>query len=252
MSNLIPIVFSPSLYASGCTVTYTSATTLTVASGVVRDSTNTFDIPVATPLLVSSTFNGVGGLDTGAIANNTLYGVFVIFDPTNQNVVGTLLSTSFTAPVMPSYRGRTYGALRLVDFVLTDGSSHFLPFYNVGNYQSRYKQYDVPIAALTAGAATSYTAVNLGVAVPALNFGRVKLNATYVPHAAGETASLQPTGGTGATVVIDGIVASVAQTSVVDIVPLISASVPKVSYALSVGTSPAALSLAVAGYEYFI
>lgn len=247
-----PIVFAPNLYVNGCVCAYATNATWTVGVGELRDSTNTYDIPVTSELTVNTAVSGANGLDTGTIAASTMYALYVIFDPTNNVPTACLLSASFTSPVMPSTRGTTYGAYRLVDFLLTDGSSHLLPAYNCGTGSARYKQYDAPISVQTTGAATSYTAIDLSVAVPNVQFGRVKFRAGYTPHAAAETASLTPTGGTGNAYVTSGIVASVLQNETVDLLPLVAASKAEISYKVSVTTSPANLAVSVVGYEYFL
>lgn len=61
--------------------------------------------------------SGAGGLDTGSIAADTFYAVFVIHDGTNTNL---LLSLSATAPTLPS--GYTYFAR--IGWILTDSSTY--------------------------------------------------------------------------------------------------------------------------------
>jgi hypothetical protein len=251
MSNLQPVINLGNKYVNGCLGAWASTTTRTVAAGQLRDDTDTFDIVVAAPLTVSSAVSGAGGLDTGTIANNTVYAVFVIFDPTGAVPPALLLSTSFTSPVMPSVRGVTYGAKRLVDFTKTDGSAQFLLDYNFSSNSSLvYKQFDAPIVVLNAGNAGTATTVDLSGSLPTSITGRAKLQADYTPHAAAETAQLKPFGATANTAVISGIVASVKQTNIFDVLP--SSGAPKLSYLLSVTTSPAALTLSLLGAEFFI
>lgn len=64
-----------------------------------------------------------GGLDTGAIASNTWYAVWLI-KRSDTGVVDALFSTSFTAPIMPT----NYDFKRLVGAVKTDGSSNVLAY----------------------------------------------------------------------------------------------------------------------------
>jgi hypothetical protein len=253
----VPIVNLGFLYKTGLAVSYGSATTVSVALGQCRDSTNTFDIVIPSlgqtaPLTCSTTFVGANGLDTGTVAANTMYHLFALMDTTNLNHPALLLSKSATAPVLPSVNGVTYSAFRLIDHVLTDGSANILKFYNSPGYSSIFKQYDTPISVLSSGNQTAYTAVDLSGAVPLANFGRVKFQSTYVPNAAGQTAKVQATGATGDEYTINGIVASVAQTDLFDLLPLTSSSKPEVSYKVSVATSPAAFSLAVVGYEFSV
>lgn len=71
---------------------------------------------------------GLGCLDTGAVANSTWYYVFLI-KRTDTSVTDALCSASITAPVMPA----NYTVKRLVGFLKTDGSAHFVPFTQHGN-----------------------------------------------------------------------------------------------------------------------
>lgn len=70
-----------------------------------------------------------GGLDTGAVAGNTLYAVWLIKRSDTQ-VVDALFSTSFTAPTMPA----DYDEKRLIGAVCTDSSSNIIQFVQVGDY----------------------------------------------------------------------------------------------------------------------
>lgn len=77
-----------------------------------------FLAPTAAQTLTASTaVSGLGGIDTGSVANSTWYSVWVISNGTLWN---TLLSTSDTSPTMPV--GYTYKAR--VGWVRTDGSAN--------------------------------------------------------------------------------------------------------------------------------
>lgn len=243
-------------YRTGLDVSYATAATVTVAAGQCRDSTNTFDIVVPSlgqtaPLTCSTAFDGLNGLDTGTVEASTTYGLFVVFDPTGRNQPGLLLSKSFTAPIMPSANGYTYGAFRLIDFVLTDGSSNIRKFYNTPGVGTTYKQYDAPIQITTAVPET-YTPLDLSVAVPTIGYGRVIMRSSFTPAAANDTASITPTGSANDYFVMNGLVATVAQTNIFPIVPVQTSGVPKISYKVSNDTAPTAISLWVLGYEFTV
>lgn len=70
-----------------------------------------------------------GGLDTGSVANTTLYAVWLI-ERSDTGVVDALFSTSFTSPTMPT----NYDRRRLIGAVRTDGSANILSFVQVGDY----------------------------------------------------------------------------------------------------------------------
>lgn len=81
-------------------------------------------VNVAASLAVS----GAGGLDTGAEGSSTTYYVWLIRKSSDGTVNG-LLSTSATAPTMPS----GYDQKRLVSFRRNDGSSNFIRAYQVND-----------------------------------------------------------------------------------------------------------------------
>lgn len=72
---------------------------------------------------------GNGMLDTGAIASNTTYHIFLI-QRSDTGVEDILASTSPTAPTMPT----NYDHKRRIGSVITDGSSLIKAFYQVGGW----------------------------------------------------------------------------------------------------------------------
>lgn len=248
MTNTVaPIVNLPFLYVNNLEVTWVSTTALAMSAGQCRDSTNIFDMVSNSALALSSAVSGLGGLDTGTIAASTQYYVFLVTDPVSANQPGMLLSASATAPVLPF----GYSAFRRLGTVRTDGSSHFLAFYTSGTGSSRYLQYDAPVSitVTSSGTSASYVAMDLSVAVPPANFGRVTINFDWTVNAAGDVLGFTPTGATGDFILIKGLVASVHQGQQVQIKPLIAASKPEISYKVSAGTLA---SVVLEGYEYLL
>lgn len=251
--QLIPIVNLPNLYADNCQVSWASATTLSVAAGQVRDSTNIYDIALSEAITLDGAVNGVNGLDTGALAANTWYAVFVIYDPTNANPPKTLLSTSATAPLMPSLYGTTYGAFRRIGWVKTDGSEEFLKFYCIGKGKERFYQWDVPISILSGGSSATFAAVNASVGAPK-QVAPIYLNIAYTPTTAASVASIRPTGSTAAAlscpIELKSTVNAVAvKDSMVKILPLLSSGNASIDYIV---TASDALSLTVAAFEDYL
>jgi len=74
---------------------------------------------------ISTGSNGVNGLDVGSVAASTWYSVWIIY---NGTTVAGLISTSATAPTMPS--GYTYKAR--VGWMVTDGSAHLVNTLQLG------------------------------------------------------------------------------------------------------------------------
>lgn len=157
----IPIVNLPYLSIQGLNFSAMASSTFTVAAGMARDSTNTYDIPVPNNLTCSTTFVGAGGLDTGTVAPSTAYAVFVIYDPSQNNPSDTLLSLSGTNPLMPSLNGVTYGAFRRIGWIITDPSSVIYPMDQVGTQNDRYYTYRPQLQILATGSAATLTFVPL-------------------------------------------------------------------------------------------
>jgi len=103
------------------------------------------------------TVSGANGLDTGSEASDTWYYLWLIY---NGTTVAGLLSTSATAPTMPS--GYTYKAL--VSAVRNNGSSNFVPYTQEG----MTLDYSSSVSVLAGGTATVETAISLLTTVPAI------------------------------------------------------------------------------------
>lgn len=107
---------------------------------VVRNSSGDPALLAGVSLSIDSAASGVNGLDTGAVASNTWYAIWVIW---NGTTVAGLLSLSGTAPTMPS--GYTHKTR--VGWIRTDGTANKYPLAFVQD--GRRVQY-VPAGALTA------------------------------------------------------------------------------------------------------
>lgn len=207
MANIVvgyPMVNAGSLYINGLHLTTNSTTAINVVAGSARDATNQDDIVLAANTVLSISSNGVNGLDTGTVAANTFYYVFVIgsslgANPEINNITQvstmasgsnilngtvisegtvsqptwsvnnnyqpvTLLSLSSSAPLLPE----GYDMFRRVGAILTDGTPHVLSFWQeeTGNGTNRKMWYDAPISVLAATAEAAFTAQALTVAVP--------------------------------------------------------------------------------------
>lgn len=190
--SLTPIINAGILYVNNCQVAQTGNAACTIAAGQVRDSTNTFDIVVPSTLTVGAGNVGLNGIDTGTLAASTFYAVYVIADATGFNPVASIVSTSFSGPLMPF----GYSIYRRLGVMLTNSSSHFLPFWVSGLNSGKSLIWDVPIRVLNAGTATSLTEVSLAGGVPNISTGQVQvlLTAAYTPNSASNIASFTPFG----------------------------------------------------------
>lgn len=121
------------------------------------------------------TASGANGLDTGAEAGNTFYYVWII---SNGSTTAALLSTSATAPTMPT--GYTFKAL--VSVVRNDGSSNFISFKQYG-LEYRYTAWQVAFnGAITGG--TTWNSVDITNYVPS-SVSQIALGSAASSTAAG-------------------------------------------------------------------
>lgn len=106
---------------------------ITVAVGKARADSDDADLVLGTAITkrIDATWvvgNNEGGLDTGAVGNDTWYHVFLIKRP-DTGVVDALFSTSATAPTMPA----NYTKKRRLGAVKTDGSANIIAFIQTGD-----------------------------------------------------------------------------------------------------------------------
>lgn len=202
----IPIVTQPFMYINDMNIAWASNTTLTVAAGQCRDSSNTIDINLGnylganpdisanTTTTLNAAVNGVNGLDTGSLANSTKYYVYAIADSFGFNRPGVILSTSATSPIMPSGSFPSgYNVFRKIGFALTDGSAHFLHYYITGNGNSRLYTLDAVQTAKTSGGSATYAALDLSGGLPS-TVQEINLLYTFVPNTQGNSFNFRPTG----------------------------------------------------------
>jgi hypothetical protein len=105
-----------------------------VTAGEARDATDVESLRLATEITKQinaawAVGDDAGGLDAGAVAADTLYAVWLIMR-SDTGVVDALISTSFTAPTMPT----DYDYKRLIGAVMTNGASNVIQFTQVDNY----------------------------------------------------------------------------------------------------------------------
>lgn len=242
----VPVVNLIYKETQGFESSWVSNTTLSIAAGQTRDSTNVFDIALSAVTVLDAATTGLNGLDTGALAATKLYKLFVIGDPQSGLPTGLLLSLSDT-PLMPM----GYLTYKKIGYWATDASSHFLLGYNAGSYQKRRFMYDaVRATAVTAGNATSFTNVSLAELVPAVDNTNIYAYVDLTPGAAGRALSLQAAGATGTATgtVITGQVTAVHVTGTVEVMAKLVTAVPNIAY--KVANSGDACAISVAGFDY--
>jgi hypothetical protein len=142
-----------------------STSTLVISSGIARDSTDINDITLSATATLNTAIAGVAnGLDIGVLAATTLYAVYVIADSKEYQPTATLLSASFTQPLLPF----GYDMFRRIGTVLSNAAgTRILNFHQRGNGSGRDTWYAVPLPTLiVAGAAVIFTPVILTTWVP--------------------------------------------------------------------------------------
>jgi len=162
----------PANYMSGPTVAYVSASSIKIPAGFqCRSATDDFNIAFASDTTVSIASSGANGLDTGSEASSTWYYLWAIGDSSGTHSPAGLLSVSSTSPTMPT----GYDKKRLLPIAIkNDGSSNFLPFRIIkqsGFLMVIYTTFETTAswAALSAGTATTFTAVSLASFVPPIS-----------------------------------------------------------------------------------
>jgi hypothetical protein len=132
-SSLIPL---PRNYIAGLiTSNGTDADhDIDIAIGEARDTTDTDNLVLAASITKQldaawAVGDAAGGLDTGSIASDTLYALWLI-RRSDTEVVDALFSASFTAPTMPA----NYDQKRLIGAVKTDSSANIIPYLQSGDY----------------------------------------------------------------------------------------------------------------------
>lgn len=257
-----PIYTLPVLNINGLVVSNdatTPNTLLNISAGTARDSANVMDITlgsanpnlqgstVTAPLTLNAEVNGVNGLDTGSFAASKVYAVYMIADSRYYEPVACLMSLALSAPQMPF----GYDSYRLIGYAVSDSSTHFLKMYCCGNGNARQFYYDAPIAtAVTAGNATTFTAVALTTFVPAIENLPVSIAYAFTPGAAGRALNLTPGNGVGNAVTITGQVTSVIISGNATVLSKVTSSVPEIDYKVANGGDAVALN--VAGFEFFV
>lgn len=241
----VPIVNLGNLYLNGCNLTYIGNASFSVAAGQARDSSDVNDIVISSAVTVNAANAGVvNGIDTGALANDSFYAVYAIGDSNSFNDPGALISLSFSQPQLPF----GYDMYRRIGAVLTDGSAHILDFTQRGNGVDREMHYAAAIAtAITAGAATSFTAIDLSDSIPALSHGCEALLKVVLTADAGATrvAAVRDHGSSSAA---GQAMVSAPASTVFTIGPLMCPcdSFPKIDYLVS--NASAAVAISVLGY----
>lgn len=258
----------PHLYVQGLSISPASTTLLAVAPGAARDSNNIMDMVVGLQnyfgntnpaiqavgyqpgLLINSATTGVNALDTGTIAASMQYAIYLIGDSRNYNNTAAVLSltSNYPGPVMPT----GYDSYRLIGFIETDGSSHFVyATHKPQNISGLLTYFNSPaLSVLSGGNATTFTAIDLttNAAVPTTTLPNVivTLLVTFTPAAAGDVAQFRPTGSTatGNLPTIVGVTAGIAQSQYIQMIAGVGSSKPEIDYLVTSASDAVSVSVA--------
>jgi hypothetical protein len=117
-------------YLAGLTLSTAGSSTFTVAPGQAADSGNVDTINLLASMNKTtaawSSGSGGGALDTGSIAANTWYHVWLVKDPASVTV-DLMISLSATAPSGTTWLRRRIGAMK------TNASSQWISFHQLGD-----------------------------------------------------------------------------------------------------------------------
>lgn len=242
MSIGIPVVNAPNLYVDDLQLSWTSDEVIAIAAGRARNSTDENDIIVESALAVSNIVSGANGLDSGTVAASTMYAVYVIGSSYGVAEPAGLLSlASNSAPTLPE----DYDMYRRIGWVLTDGTSDNLLFWQYGSDKTRQYYYDVGISELSGGSSATYANVDLATSVPPIATN-VVMDVTYTPNGATDVAEFLPYGSSATNGIVRfGYGVAGAQVGVATIPCRLNSGVPTIQYKVTAGD---ALTLLTVGY----
>lgn len=168
-------------YLAGLTLsTAGSSATFSVAAGVAVDDSNTDFMSLAASISKATTAwivgFGNGALDSGSIAINTWYHVYLIKRP-DTGIVDVLISTSASSPTMPT----NYTLKRRIGSIKTDSASGWTLFTQVGDeFHWAANVVELGSTAVTATTANTITLAGVppGVNVDALFHGAINPGAS--------------------------------------------------------------------------
>ncbi len=136
-----------------------------ISPGECRSDDDSEDVTSGSVITVDITSSGANGLDTGSVAGNTWYAVWIIWNPTSETAAG-LFSTSFSSPTMPS----GYTKKRRIGVVRTAILGTIRPFSRFFNGWDREYRWDESsestVKVLSSGSSTSFVSVDLSDHVP--------------------------------------------------------------------------------------
>lgn len=241
-----PIVNAGLYYVNNLQLAYVGTSSITMAAGSARNSSNVNDIVLSSPVTILGSFVGANGVDAAVLVASSFYAVYVIGDSTDYKPTAALLSLSSSAPALPA----GYDMYRRVGWILTDSSAHILNFWQYGTGQSRVYYWDVGIAALTSGSSSAYVAISLAASVPPI-VTEAMFDVVFTPASASHVAHFLPFGSTATNGIIQfGYGVAAAQVGPVTVPTELNSAVPTFQY--KVTNAADFLTLLTAGFKDYI
>ena len=244
MANL-PIVNAGEKYINGLRTVWLTTNQITVEDGQCRDSSNENDIVLDASVTLNPTNNGANGLDTGSLANNTFYAIYLIGDSTGYQSAASICSADTSSPLLPA----GYDMYRHIGWFLSSGAAAVLKFWTYGEGSYRQFWYDVAISELSAGSATSFTTIDCASSIPLANcLGRFDI--LFTPDGATDVAEFRPTGSTASVGQVRfGYGVAGAQVGQVEIPLYTSGATKVIQYKVTSGDT---IDVKTAGFDFYV
>lgn len=204
--NNLPVIQQSSLYMSGLDIQKIGANTFSLAPGMCRDSTDSMDLVYGfsddfwtvqnAPVVLDILKNGANGLDTGTIAANNWYSIYIIGSSRNLKPLAMLASLSSNEkPYLPE----GYDVYRLRTFFRIDNSSSIVRFNAL--YDGARIEYNFleDVFALTGGNVSTLTDLIVDSSTPPVETSIMNFGFGFTPTSAGNVFEVQPNNYQGAT-----------------------------------------------------
>lgn len=228
-----------------------SGTQLNLQPGAAADTTGTEILSTSTALSIDLTASGALGLDTGTISNGTAYYVYLL-KKTVDGSLSALVSASITTGGVTLPTGYTLHRKLPWGFVYRTaagwGATTGIPDFHLTHWPKPFTSFTAfqnasPFQALAAGAATSFTDVDLSLWVPDnARYVKIRCAVAYVSSAG--TAYVRTYGTQATGIPVSGAFAS-GQTFYATIDLRVTSSL-KIQYKVVGGVS---IDIAVMGYS---
>lgn len=161
----VPSTYPPN-YIYNCGLAFNTTSIVNVKAGNCIDSTNVFNIDIASPLTMTMSSTGSAGGMQVAEASSTMYKIYVIADTNGINAVNTWGVPQGTAISLPA----THDVFRLMGHVKNNGSSNILQFVMHNRGETRHYQYQESRLTMevydSVGTANVFTNQDLGLFIP--------------------------------------------------------------------------------------